>query len=696
MNIKRALFALSAMLIGIGCFTAFPQQAHATVVVCTNTDPASTQYPYGEWSKRCGANLTVNDGQAMSSLINGMAGLTELRRANNGNLPDAQSRPRNGVRYFLFEKPQDYIDSASSLGLVVQPVGMYDFGVTYFDNNKIPVYSAVFKTNFANRTFPGAIRNGTATQAARALDYLQGYIKNGGIQPTVNFRMSDTGAGFRSMFEQNLEVDFAAINNLLPCKNPTTSAFGLFSNYSDKDGVFICNGINGNGTALIPMYSALSSNRARLNKAWPHIYPLAPSGVGTAPLDYYAGFYAELYAAKVVSPVGVDTVTTGQTQDAYFNKGFACSIWFAKTIPAQGKLLNTNIPAQCVEPTSLMITKCQKLFAATGGQFPNGNVFNCTVNSAAVVQQVQQKLNGLGRNAAAAQEVTNIKSEFSRRRANIFIFDLVSDYQSAFNAAGEFVPAGVISTIASTYPNPTSLGIWNTIMFRTQNDFAFSSAELAYTATHELGHVFDDTRSPQASSTTPTPYDRAVQNDWLKLDYVNFAQGVAGQRKPCGTFALDQYVGPLTDVNDPTTITVAQPDGVPFCNGNVIRAPYTSTMKTSEILRSVYAQAADAPRRQLAGHIGPNSPNGYNTLLGWRELHSEAFAVRAQSDVATVPPAINMPQIVANGYFSCIAGPVVNGFQSWARTEYITAGVPSAPPCQTALPGGPGGWVDIH
>jgi hypothetical protein len=654
MNIKRALFALSAMLIGIGCFTAFPQQANATVVVCTNTDPASTQYPYGEWSKRCGANLTVNDGQAMSSLINGMAGLTELRRANNGNLPDAQSRPRNGVRYFLFEKPQDYIDSAASLGLVVQPVGMYDFGVTYFDNNKIPVYSAVFKTNFANRTFPGAIRNGTATQAARALDYLQGYIKNGGIQPAINFRMSDTGAGFRSMFEQNLEVDFAAINNLLPCKNQTTSANGLFSNYSDKDGVFICNGINGNGTALIPMYSALSSNRARLNKAWPHIYPLAPGGVGTAPLDYYAGFYAELYAAKVVSPVGVDTVTTGQTQDAYFNKGFECAIWFAKTIPAQGKLVNTNIPGQCVEPTSLMITKCQKLFAATGGQFPNGNVFNCTVNSAAVVQQVQQKLNGLGRLNAAASEVTNIKSEFSRKRSNIYIFDLISDYQSAFNLAGQYNPPGLTGVVAATYPNEFSQDIWYTIIFRGAYGFNPTSAELAYTATHEIAHAFDDTRVPQASSTAA--YERAVQNDFVRLDWINFAMGT--KRNPCGTQALDGYPGPLLNVTDPTTLVTNPPNGLPFCNGNVIRAnPAYANKKTSEILKIAYPLAADAVRKQGSMHIGQASPKGYDALLGWRELHSEAFAVRAQSDVASVPPAIDLPQIVANGYFTCIAGP---------------------------------------
>lgn len=297
MNIKR-LLALSAMILGVGLFGAFPQQAHATVVTCQPTNPTQSQYPYGNWTMRCGT-LTVAEGQQMSAMVNSTTGQTkqELARANNGNLPDANGRPLNGVRFFLFANPQDYIDSAASLGL--SPVAFtpaldaddYAFSVVKFDANNVPVYAAVFKTNKVGRTFTNAIRNGAATAAGRSGDYLQGFVKNGGIAPPVNYRLSDTGAGFRSMFEQNLEVDFAALNNpaVLPCKNPATMANGLFSGYSDKDGIFICNGINGNGTALIPAYAGLN-NRQALNKAWPHIFPLAPGGIGTAPVNYYAGF----------------------------------------------------------------------------------------------------------------------------------------------------------------------------------------------------------------------------------------------------------------------------------------------------------------------------------------------------------------------------------------------------------------------
>ena len=708
MNLRRTFLALGAMILGIGLFGAIPQQAQAAVVTCTATDPTQSQYPYGQWSKRCGSTavISVAEGQQMSTLVNTLPGqvFDEHKRANNGNLPDASARPLNGTRFFLFANPQDYIDSAASLGLTLVPFTPalddddYAFSVVQFDANKVPVYVAVFKTNKVGRTFTNAIRNGTATGAARGADYLQGFIKNGGIQPPVNYRLSDTGAGFRAMFEKMLDRDYVAINALTACKNPTTMALGLFSGYSDKGGVYICNGTQGNGTALSATYTGLN-NRAVLNKAWKHIYPALPAGgPGTAAANYYAGFYAEIYAARAVNGAA-DNTGAGQTQDTYFsgNVNFACSRWFVQNIPNQGFLDNTALPAACsaapsVDPTLLMTTKCRKLFAATGGQFPNGNVFNCTIGFTAHAQQVQQKLNGLGRLSAPALEVTNIKSEFSRKRSNIFVFDAVTDYQNAFNAAGEFVPLGAPATVASTYPNQTAQGIWYTIIFRNQYVFTPSSAELAYTATHEIGHVFDDTHVPQPSSTTPTPYDRAVQNDWLKLDWVNF--GLGTKRNPCGTFALDGYAGPLLNVNDPTTIAANPPDGLPFCNGNVVRPAYAG-LKTSQILQQVYPDAGDAVRKQAAGHIGPVAPNGYNTVAGWRELHSEAFAVRSQSDVTTVPPAIDTPQIVANGYFTCVAGPVVGGFQSWANTEYTTANVPAAgtEPCQTALPVG---WVPIQ
>ncbi len=88
-------------------------------------------------------------------------------------------------------------------------------------------------------------------------------------------------------------------------------------------------------------------------------------------------------------------------------------------------------------------------------------------------------------------------------------------------AAGELV--GQLDVFAGTYPNPTAQAAWYTILFRSVNNGQFfpTSGELIYTSTHELGHVFDGTHSPQPSSTVT--YDTAVQNDWLKLDWVNFA-----------------------------------------------------------------------------------------------------------------------------------------------------------------------------
>lgn len=687
MKLRQSFLALGTMILGVGLFGAFPQQAQASVVTCTPTNPTQTVYPYGQWTMRCGTVITSAEGQQMSAVVNQLTGQTfdEHKRSNNGNLPDASARPRNGTRFFLFTNPQDYIDSAASLGLTPVPftpaldADDYAFSVVHFDSNKVPVYVAVFKTNKVGRTFTNAIRNGTATGAARGADYLQGFIKNGGILPPVNYRLSDTGAGFRAMFERNLEVDFAAINNpaLLPCKDPVTSAAGLFTGYSDKDGIFICNGVNGNGTALIPAYSGLN-NRAALNKAWPHIYPAAPGGIGTAPVNYYAGFFAELYAAKVANGA-VDTVTTGQTQDAYFNKGFACTIWFARNMPNQGFLANTNMPIGCVDPTTIITTSCRKLFAATGGQFPNGNVFNCTNPSTVMAQQVQQKLNGLGRLGAPAQEVTNIKSEFSRIRTQVFVFKNLAAYNAAFTAAGEPVAGGLANAVAGTYPN----FMWYTIMF---GDLVGTDSEIgAYTATHELAHALDYEPAQQSALAN---YNTAIQHDWQNLDYVSYP---STPRNPCGSITLDGYKGPLVGVIDPNT-------SLTFCNGNALRSSpsWPANARASQVLlHSTTFGKVNLPltyQPLIAGQFGQHVPTITNRLAGWREWHSEAFAIVSRTDVvATADPLKQVySQLVANGYFQCTAGP--SAAASWAYNEYSTGAPASAPAsCLTALPG----WTDI-
>jgi len=680
MNIRRGFLALAAMILGVGFLGAFPQQAHATVVACQPTNPTQSQFPYGNWTMRCGTVLTAAEGQQMSGMVNSITGQTkqELARANNGNLPDANGRPLNGVRFFLFENPQDYIDSAATLGLSPVAVDNYAFSVVKFDANNVPVYAAVFKRNKGGRTFTNAIRNGTATAAARAGDYLQGYVKNGGILPPVNYRLSDTGAGFRSMFEQNLEVDFAAINNpaVLPCKNPTTMANGLFSGYSDKDGIFICNGINGNGTALIPAYAGLN-NRQALNKAWPHIFPLAPGAIGTAPVDYYAGFFAELYAAKVVSGA-VDTTTVGQTQDAYFNKGFECTIWFAQNIPNQGFLDNNTMPVGCVDPTSIMTTKCRKLFTGNSGQFPNGNIFNCTNPSTVIASQVQQKLEGLGRLGTPAKDVTNIKSEFSRIRTQVFVFTDLAAYNAAFTAANEPVAGGLANAVAGTYPN----FMWYTIMF---GSLSGTSGQSAYTATHELAHALDFEPAQQSALAN---YNTAMQHDWQNLDYVSFP---STPRNPCGSVTLDGYKGPLVGIIDPNTSQT-------FCNGNALRpsASWPANAKASQVLlHSTTFGKKDFPltyQPLVPGPIGQHVPTIANKEPGWREWHSEAFAIVSSDDVVSTAPTLKTvyPTLVSNGYFQCTAGPSASA--SWAFNEYSTGAPANAPAaCLTALPG----WTEI-
>lgn len=371
----------------------------------------------------------------------------------------------------------------------------------------------------------------------------------------------------------------------------------------------------------------------------------------------------------------VDTTTVGQTQDAYFNKGFECTIWFAKNMPNKGFLDNNTMPAGCVDPTSIMTTKCRKLFTGTNGQFPNGNIFNCTNPSTVIASQVQQKLEGLGRLGTPNKDVTNIKSEFSRIRNQVFVFTDLAAYQAAFLAAAEPVATNFENAEAGTYPN----FIWYTIMF---GSLTGTSGESTYTATHELAHALDFEPAQQSAL---ADYNRAMQHDWQNLDYVSFP---STPRNPCGSVTLDGYKGPLVGVIDPnTTLT--------FCNGNALRpsASWPSNAKASQVLlHSTTFGKAYLPltyQKATTTQFGQHVPTIPNKQAGWREWHSEAFAIAAQSDVTSSPKALKAvySQMAANGYLTCTAVP-----SGWANLEYTT-GAPAIPPasCTAAMPG----WTDI-
>jgi len=336
------------------------------------------------------------------------------------------------------------------------------------------------------------------------------------------------------------------------------------------------------------------------------------------------------------------------------------------------------MPAGCTVPTQT--TACVKVWASNTvdqGHFPDGNIFSCNNPAtphviAPTSQDVANKFTGLGKNGGTAS-YTPIKSTFTKENANLFIFKLGSDYSTAFTAANQPFgnPAGAA---ALTYPNDTVTTIWYTALFETT--IGGTSSTLTWVGTHELGHTFDDNHAPQPSSLAS--YDLAMQHDWLTLDYVSYPSTL---RLPCATAP---YTGPLVGVIDKTT-------GANFCSGGVLVAgsSWAAGKKVSEIIRdpSQWGNANNAAVYQ------PNSVtvgNSYTNVPGWREWHSEAFAIAASVDVVSTQYWQIYRQVWLNGYYACTAK---SGASGWAYTEYTTGEAVVTPPCQTAMPVG---WVVIH
>lgn len=730
MNIRRGFLALAAMILGVGFLGAFPQQAQAQTITCA---PAYTHnppdlWPDDGWTQYCGT-ATLTNGRTMNGSYSNIQGQArnEMRRAPNRNFGDL-----NGVQFFIFGNPNEYQLWTGQQGRTyVAPLGD-DFAVTVFKaGTNIPDYSAVFMVN-GNGVTNTNITYRTGQQVGRSVDYLMGYVKNGGILPPTLIKVSDLQPGWTSA---DFNSDWTTLNVKEPCKVGVTP--GLFTGLTNSGGVYICDGTLGDGTQLVPAFLGQTNQQIMTGASWANIYQVnlnkdwetlngltacgssglyrgrkdaqdnyictGASGTGNTLTATYTGLNnrqvlqlawpkifgkAETIFADQVSKrygMGSDTVDNPRSGDYFFASRFECSQWLAGSLTNKGILPSAanpdQMPVGCTLPA--MTTRCVKLFTGDG-QFPSGNIFDCE-STAANSQQVLTKLTHLGN----LTSYTQIKNEMDESKANIFIFDTVIGYQNAFAGAGQFVPVGVGGAVAATYPNPNGQGIWYTIVFQDQYGFSPTSAEVAYTVTHELGHVFDDTHGAPSST---AQYDKSMQNDWLKLDYVDYSQGVAGQRNPCGTQALDSYPGPLLLTTDPNT-------GSAFCVGNVVAQSKYLGKTTSYILRDAYPQAFDMPRRQATNNVGPNAPNGYARPLSWSEWHAEAFAIRARASVVTVPAVEIWSQIVANGYFACTAGPkIIPNPESWAYQEYNYGAVPPAAtePCQTNLPTVPTPWVPIH
>jgi hypothetical protein len=309
---KRYLLALCSVL-GLAFIGLSPTQAQAAVA-CTEVN-SSNPYPYNAFSWYCGTGTAAN-GSTMAATVAASTGFAqnELRRA--------------GTTYYLFGTPAEY---ASNFPTGPVP-GPNDFGVTQFDNRERPVFSAIFQTNsagLANPNFPYT----TALQVSSALDYLWGYVMNGGIQPPINIKVSDSAA-----YKLQLNYDWTQFN--LATKLPCTSSGsqGVFSSWASAASVppvytYICNGTNGNGTALAAGFSGTNGNV--LNQAWPGVYTLSGSS-NVNPAGVFQQNAAIIYAHRDDStPRSMSIYIEGTGQGT---PSFQCSKYLVSYVAGNGKL----------------------------------------------------------------------------------------------------------------------------------------------------------------------------------------------------------------------------------------------------------------------------------------------------------------------------------------------------------------------
>ena len=290
MNIRRAVLALGAMILGVGFFGAFPQQALAQTVSCTPVPKSITDWPYAgstNPAKYCGTATSAN----------GVVVGDSLHQLPKLYIQSGYTLLKNVAPFYVFKNKAEFQtywyqqNPGSPPGSAPNPADTAAGFTVYAASGGAPLYTVVFvqAKNASGATINTIMRNTTVHEAGHWLDYYH----------RTKFTGTTTKATDGPAFLNNLAVDWNNFNG-----KPNCGTNGVFRGKKDRFGAFICSGANGVGGA--PIYSG--NNQAVLNAAWPGFF------------DQPKEVFAEEFAADNNADDG-----GGQMGITQYLSGFTCT-----------------------------------------------------------------------------------------------------------------------------------------------------------------------------------------------------------------------------------------------------------------------------------------------------------------------------------------------------------------------------------
>jgi hypothetical protein len=452
MKLRQLILSLGMVLgVSIGLHAGTAKAA----VTCQPVQASPTQWPFGTYTDYCGTSTQAH-GSSMANSLN---------ESQFSNLPNYQQT--GAAVAYLFHSPAEY---KTFFGTGAGSPGSTDFGITDYNSSNQPIRSSIFEVNTAGTTNPN-IPNTTAHEAGHWDDWILANVTPGAVTQSST-----------TDFIAEVTQDWTTFTNLAACYNSTSQSYGIFSQHQGADGVYICNGTNGQGHALNTEYSGLA-NKAVLQKAWPTIFG------GTT--------YAQLFAESVAYLSGNNQLSSyPKDYDVFFENAFACTGSYNTYLtefdaPPTASYLAAGCPVPAVR------TYCTRYFDGSTKYPGDGQIYNC-IPGDSTASQITSSLDSIGATTGLVQsKLKNPNSHLS-----VWVFNNYSAYQSMFTTLGRTKATFNQTYAGYSYGDASNFYI---LLFKNTSTAAVTQGQMIENGDHESGHAIDfllaTPRSPRTPST---------------------------------------------------------------------------------------------------------------------------------------------------------------------------------------------------